>query len=512
MFGLPFGKKKDDLPPIEQVMNEAMSLLQGGRPVDAEARVRRHVTDVETKFGRGNAKYSDAQAGYGALMRMQGKTDASLAAHKAAQEWEPPKSDSAARKDWLTFIANYGQVLENADLLSEAEQVLRRGLAGRLDYYGREHPGYAFGLEPLVMVLMKQERYAEALTAQEEVIDNFAGNRHPRFLQALVILGAARVGAGAAGPALAGFNASGSEPVEQMATEAPDLLSDLPNRIKQRVLLEIADLAAEHCGETHPARLKLLAAITNNAATGEEEEADHALRIASAEKLFRAFESQRDYKRAGEALLGLAYAQGDAGDVAAAGKSYERARIAGERLGDYSQASSAERNHGLLLSSHDRHSPEAEARLRNAVSLAERAGDLDFQGKAEGCLGIFYQHIDRLAEAEPWLNASVAHLSNSGSYSVTVRAHLTALKKGDSCGCDNMEETFFDSCCDAIREQVESEMPGLLEHISYEPDENGERSLQVRIGREPTEDELQRLHIVVTQAEAAFRQQVTQRH
>lgn len=510
MLRFPFKNKSDNLPTIEQVMNEAMTLLQGGRPIDAEALVRRHISDVEAQAGTANAKYADAQAGYGALMQQLGKTDASLVAHEAAQAWEPPTSDPTARKDWLTFVMNYGIVLSDAGQLEKAEAVLRRGLAGRLEFYGRNHPGYAFGLEPLVSILLRQERYAEALMAQEEVIENFAANSHPRFLQALVILGAARVASGAAGPSLAGFQASSRDVVEQLATQAPDILAEYPNAIKRVVLLEIAELATTHCGDAHPARLALLARIVNNEA--EDADPDHEVRIACAQKLFAAYESQREYAKAGMALLGLALAQGDAGDVAAASRSYERARIAGERLGDFAQASCAERNHGLLLASTHRESPEAEARLRNAVTLALRAKHGEFQGKAEGCLGIFYQHIGRLPEAEPLLVASLSHLPVSSPDAVTIRAHLAALQKGISCGCDNMEGAFFESYCAAIREQVEAEMPGLLEEISFEPDDNGGRSLQVRIAREPSPEELERLHIVVTQAEAAFRQRVTERH
>jgi tetratricopeptide (TPR) repeat protein len=275
-------------------------------------------------------------------------------------------------------------------------------------------------------------------------------------------------------------------------------------------LLEVAELAATHCGEAHPARLSLLAQIANNEAG--EEEPDHAVRISCAQKLFTAFEAQKDYAQAGQALLGLAFAQGDAGDIPAAAKSYERARIAGERMGDFAQASSAERNHGLMLSSLDRESPEAEARLRNAVTLATRAGDVESRGKAEGCLGVYYQHIDRLPEAEPLLKAAVAHMPASTSDAVVIRAHLTALQNGVSCGCDDMEGAFQESYCAAIREQVEREMPGLLENISFAPDESGKWSVQVRIAREPSPSELERLHIVVTQAEAAFRQGVTERH
>ncbi|MBC8138513.1 MAG: hypothetical protein H8F28_21745 [Fibrella sp.] len=509
MFRLPFGKKPAELPSVESVVNEALALLKAGRAVDAEARMRRHIAQVEETLGTTNAKYAEAQAGYASLLQIVGKTDAALEAHRAAQEWEPPLSDKVARKDWLTFVTDFGLALGAADELDEAEATLRRGLQGRLDYYGREHPGYAFGLEPLVTILLRTARYEEALTLQDEVIKNFASNGHPRFLQALVILSAASVAVGVIPTPLAGFTTSDTGAFEQLASEGPEILTDIPHPFRQPVLLEIAELVAQHCGEANPARLSLLAQIVNNET--EEDEPDHEVRISCARKLFAAYEGQKNYAKAGMALLGLAFAQGEAGDVASASQSYERARIGAERLGDFSQASSAERNHGLLLSSGNQESTEAETRLRNALALAIRAKNVELQGKAEGCLGIFYQHINRLPDAEPLLAASVSHLRMSASDAVVIRAHLTALQRGISCGCNNLEETFYENYCAAIREQVEAEMPGLLEDISFAQDEGGIRSLQVKIAREPSQPELERLQIVVTQAEAAFRQKVRER-
>ena len=361
MFGLPLGNKNDALPPIQTVLNEAIALMQAGQTVDAEAHLRHHAERVEQERSTQNANYSDAEAALAAFYALLGRPVEALYAHERAQEWEPPRTDKDARKNWLTNVSDYGTALGAAGRLDDAEAVLRRGLRGRLDFYGREHPGYAFGLEPLVTVLLQKGLVGEALDAQEEVIGNFAASGHPRFLQALVILAAARVAGGAAEPPLAGFTANtpaaARVAVQEMAEGAIDWLETYPVAVQRVVLWEVAALAAENLGEAHPARLQLLVKMVNN--EGDAAEPDHALRIACVKELFRAHESKRDYKAAGEALLGLAMVQGDAGDIADASASYDRARIAAQYLGDWVQASSAERNHALMLSAIDRESADA---------------------------------------------------------------------------------------------------------------------------------------------------------
>ncbi|MBC8142129.1 MAG: hypothetical protein H7Y38_11890 [Armatimonadetes bacterium] len=507
-----FGKSPVTAPPsVETAVAEVMAHLQARRPVDAEARMREHVAAVVAFAGERSAAFNESQAGLAGVLKMLGKTRDSLAAFQAAQDWEPPIEDAATHKDWLTFVTDYGQELGAAGELAEAETVLKRGLAGRLAFYGREHPGYAFGLEPLVSVLLAQERYAEAAMVQEEVIDNFAASGHPRFLQALLILGAARVASGAVGPALAGFSAPDRAKIEELANVAPDVLGAFPHPFRQPVLVEVAELAATHCPDSLAHR-NLLAQIVNNEA--EQDAPNYALRVEYAQKLFALLERARDYANAGHALLGLALAQGDAGDIPGATKSYRRVRIAGERMGDFAQASAAERNLGLLLSKDRQENAEAEACLQNAVALAKRSDDTEALGKAEGCLGVYYQHIERFADAEPLLISAMPHLPVSSSDAVIMRAHLAALRANISCGCDegNMESAFYNSLCAAISAQVEAELPGLLKSVVYEADASGERSLQVSLLRSPLPEEMERLQIVVTQAEASFKRSVVERN
>jgi hypothetical protein len=62
----------------------------------------------------------------------------------------------------LSYRLNLGMVLRMAGRLDGAETELRHGAEDRLAFYGREHPGYAFGLEPLAEVLLQRGNASEA--------------------------------------------------------------------------------------------------------------------------------------------------------------------------------------------------------------------------------------------------------------------------------------------------------------------------------------------------------------
>jgi tetratricopeptide (TPR) repeat protein len=353
---------------------------------------------------------------------------------------------------------------------------------------------------------MRMERYEEAKSVQEQAVEIFRQSQHPRFVPALALLGAARQATNEQGALLKGIATLPKSAVEQLATEGPELLERFPNRIRQPVLLEIAALVTEQCGATSPVRLNLLAQIANNE-TEAGAEANHEVRLLAAQMSYNALKETGDVERIIQGLMGLAYAQTEAGSSSDAEDSYRKARLLAEETADYGLASQVARNHGLSLAEQEERE-RAEPLLRDAVALAGRSGDRVMLGRSECALGIFLQHGDRHEEAEPLLEAALEHLPATEADAIYARSHYTALQQGGACGCDQMEGAFFENYCLAIREQVEKEMPGLLKSIVYKGGDGEEAGLQVEINRKPTEKELERLHIVVTQAEAAFRQRM----
>src|SRR5579872_3876999 len=136
-----------DLPP-NPILNEAITLLRAGEPARAEEVVARAARQAKERFGPDSAAYAAAANDLGCVLLWTGQQRQALAAFRTACAVEFPGTGQEAR-DYLTRLMNLGTALEQAGDLAEAEEVLRRGLEGRRAFYGADHPGYAFGLEPL---------------------------------------------------------------------------------------------------------------------------------------------------------------------------------------------------------------------------------------------------------------------------------------------------------------------------------------------------------------------------
>jgi tetratricopeptide (TPR) repeat protein len=141
------------------------------------------VQSAEGQYGESSAEYATANYELGSMLNlMERHADAAKALAKAIDVNIP--DDHQATRDRLTYMMQLGGLYDQMGQWPEAEKVLRKGLRLREDFYGKDHAGYAFGLEPLASVLMNQGNLGEALRLIEETIDNFWMNGHPRVATA----------------------------------------------------------------------------------------------------------------------------------------------------------------------------------------------------------------------------------------------------------------------------------------------------------------------------------------
>ena len=73
-----------------------------------------------------------------------------------------------------------------------------------------------------------------------------------------------------------------------------------------------------------------------------------------------------------------------------------------------------------------------------------------------------------------------------------------------------MEETLDETYFAVIRKQIDAEMPGVLKDIRYIAGEIGEKSLTIEAATELTAEQADRINIVIRQAMAAFKRQISQ--
>lgn len=148
----------------------ASALLREGRIGDAVNLMRRELQVATDQHGHGSPEWGSAECDLGNVLLDADQRDRAIECYRRAVSATP--RDRESRKDQLTYRLNLGLALRMAGRLDEAEAELRLGVQERLAFYGREHAGYAFGLEPLADLLRQRGDVAGARQVVEEAVAN----------------------------------------------------------------------------------------------------------------------------------------------------------------------------------------------------------------------------------------------------------------------------------------------------------------------------------------------------
>lgn len=474
-------------------------LVQAGRTLEAESLADRAVRRAPA----GSHRRADALNTLGNVRLAIGQVHTAVSALREACEGPLP-TDREERKERLTYLSNLALALRRADRLDEAEEASRRGLALREDHYGRDHAGYAFGLEPLADLLLARGRLEEAGTAAEETVSNLWKNGHARIAGALALRAAVRARLGIE-PLWEDMEGLPVELLEQTAREAIDRSAHADGSY-DAALESLADVLERTLGPAHSLVTQVLAARANAEARRNQSGCSDA-RLAV---IRRALALHEGHDRPQEALLtvqGLAMALGQRGDVAGADAAYRDAAARAQRLGSGPALSQVRRNHGLFLAEVGRRA-EAESALRLAVEDADRAGDAHMGGRARVALALFLQHGGAFDEATTVLERGLAALDPAHPDALCGRSHLGALQSGTGCGCGDMQAALSTAFADFVRERLPDH--DFVEHLGLELGEKG-LNVEVRLRRAASDEEVRELQRVIDHALHEFRRRVKAR-
>ncbi|MEV4516287.1 tetratricopeptide repeat protein [Dactylosporangium sp. NPDC049525] len=476
----------------------AVSLMREGRFGDAEAVMQREVRAATVRHGHGSAAWASAQCDLGNILLNCDQVERAIECYRHAVS--VPAHD---HKEHLTYRLNLGLALRMAGRLEDAEAELRRGAEDRRAFYGREHAGYAFGLEPLADVLLQRGNVREAREVIEEVVRNLWQNGHEHVASALALRAEVVHAAGAGEPLFHGVEQLPEEPAAMLVQEVlhrQDLADPAAHRA---VLAALAATLQVRLGADHPATLNALAALAN----AGRDLGDQSGRIDAIRQVLASHDRQGRAEDALSAELGLALAYADTGDAKAALRAYESAYTRAQRVGRPELVSVVLRNWGLALN--EAGQPAAAERcLADAVTQAQRGADFEILGRAGVALGIFLQHQSRLPEARKALEDGLSALAPVHPDAISGRGHLGAVQEGRTCGCGDTPRVI----ADAFRDFVVRRLPqDLLERFDVTI-ADGDFKIDVHLRREPSQDELERLNGVVQSALAEFRHKLKEQY
>jgi tetratricopeptide (TPR) repeat protein len=469
--------------------------------VEAEEVAHQAIYEAEMKVGPASPQFATAQNDLGRILTFLGRHETAVDAYRKASDLEFP-GDGQATRDRLTYLMNLGQTLEWLGRLDEAEEALRRALAGRREFYGRDHPGYAFGLEPLAALLARQGDAGEALKLISAAVHIFWKNQHPRVAAALVRRAFILHGGANPTPPFAGLDGLSDALVEQMGHEAVGAVADADLVVSRRVLADLIALLVARLGESHQQTINALVAQSNV----ERTLGDAAAWAESVRRVLGIYDRLGQTGEALQAIQGLAAALSAAGKSQEAEAAYRDAAARAERLRDHAAQAQVARNFGLFLAETDRRA-EAEGLLRGAVTHAESATNPEEIGRYQIALGIFLQHGGDLDAARELLATALEKMNPAHPDALVGRSHLLAIEQKRSCGCGDTSEAF----CVAIKEYILGQFPpGLVKQLDVGLSEDRQNlDVGVRLDREATEAELQLIERIVRHAREEFRKRIT---
>jgi tetratricopeptide (TPR) repeat protein len=403
--------------------------------------------------------------------------------------------DDESRKERLTYLTNLGVALSRAGRDREAEKELRRGLKERLAFYGREHAGYAFGLEPLAHLLRQRGKLRDARPVADEAVANLWRNGHAKLASALALRAAIIQASGTGEPLFTGLQQLPDEVVAEVGL-AVIRMTGPDEPVSEPLLTGMIAALDKRLGPDHQATLNALSTLANLGGDGQTE---------TIERVLASYDRQDRQEDALTAELGLALTL----PPVAAFRTYESAYARAERIGRPELLSQVLRNWGLALKEAGEVGP-AEQRLTEALHQGRLGSDNETLGRAAVALGIFVQHQERLPEAQTVLEEGLAALDPVHPDAIVGHGHLGAARDGLTCGCD--PGYMSDSLTAAFRGFVLARLPAadLIDrvHVSIA---DGEFQIEVALRREPADGEIDRLNEVFTTAHAEFRSRLRRR-
>jgi len=489
---------------ISPAMARAIDLLRAGKSVEAEEVLVKATRETEDRLGPHHPDTASIYNELGTILINVQNPKSAVAAYRKACAGPMP-SDKAAAKDRLSYLMNLGMALQEAKQLDEAENVLREGCEARRVFYGAEHAGHAFGIEPLAALLMARGKHAAALDLLETTVAIFWNSGHPRVATALVLRAEALKGAGRTDPPFDGTDQLPDDIIAEMAKFLSQRTREADPGILSQVFQDFIAMLRARYGPDHALVTESLIQVAN-LESSREQEGDFEARIRVAREVLDTYDRQGKAEEAVQTLQGLGLALAEAGRPDEAVDTYREAMTRAKRISAPVLTSQIRRNFGLLLADlHRDH--EAETELAGAVEDARRSSDETMLGRAQIALAIFYQHRDRLEAARPLLEAALKTMNPAEPDAITARSHLQAVLTGQPCGCGNQGAAM----ADAFREFVRDRLPqDLLEKFEVRL-QDGDFKVQVQLKRKPSNEEVEHMNRVINHALAEFRKKMRER-
>jgi tetratricopeptide (TPR) repeat protein len=473
----------------EAVMGHSLQLLKAGQPVEAISQMQAAVQAVKESTGNPSCAYAKGLFNLAMLHIAAG--DMASGAEDCRLAAESCPDSAAGRKDRLTYLMNAGQLLSRAGRSDAAIEVLETSLNERIELYGPDHAGTAYGQQALADVYLSAGRFSEGLELGEKSLETFFHENHHEYPSALATTTALASAIGLSDHEVWEYAPSNDgEVVKPLIQSAMLLVPTMPDKSGLRYLHQLYDWAKNYLPADSPPLMNILALWSNLAiecGDGQERQLATAKAVETARLM-------DDPAVLVNALEGRALMLSDIGAPAEEVRTaYEEVLQLAKTHELTSDAAGVQRN-WALFEAEAGFVEKANQQFVSALNDAQLSGDNEMLARTQIAYGIFHQHHQQNSQAVPLLESGIANLDPLHPDAACAVLHQVALAENLACPCSGDTAIAKEAIGQlAQRFFAKSGLDDIIESVAYGDDEQA--GLKVELSREPSPQEMQRLQI-----------------
>jgi len=492
------GKAKNP-PDSQQVLEQALQLVQQGQAVEGATIMKQCVDEVRSAAGANSLPHAEALYHFGTLMCATGDYEQGAGMCQRAADACP--NSEQGKKARLTYLMNVGQLLSHGGSAENAIPVLNTSLRERIEFYGPGHAGVAYGEQVLAEAMLATGQYQDGLQHASSAAAVFEAERHHEFPGTFALRAALASAAGTADNIWQELADYPEEVVVSAVEHSYRIAGLMSGQLGLNYLGQLSDWCDRYMADAKTLRINTLVSWSNLA--HERDDLDHLAR--TADKLADSIDLVDGPEDRIQLLQGMAMS------LSRCKRSPESIRAVYQSAADAANeyqlslmAAGVARNWAIFEADCEPvDESEALRQYDMAIRLSREAGPegQEHLGRSLIAKGIFLQHHDLAEQARPLLQEGIDLLPATNSDAGCAILHQVALENGMNCCCHGGEALGKQSISLLAKKFFEQNgLSDLLESVDY-----GDEGLQVKLRRAPAPQELERLQI----AHSVFTSQIS---
>ena len=425
-------------------------LLKSGKSTAAIRLVIEARDKAKEEYGAESPEYAEALYDHGSISILLNQYEYAVESLKIAIAIPP--STEEMKKKRLNYLLNLGEILTKMREYSKAEDVLRRNLKERAEYYGTDRGAYGFALDSLARVLIKVKKYSEAETLASQAVEIFRNEGNPQVNSTIAFRGLCTKAAhGTDKPAFPEFKEMQPEHTSIVYDNCVRLAEEHEPHYSTLLLYDLREslLSIGHANDT---QIFMIGMEIDLLSRKLKENAIRIKELTWTLEISEKIQGRPEFLAELQLALGVAYS--DVGDFKTAEKAFKNAESRASDAKNKSIHARILRNFALMVLRRGK-PKDAKKLLEKGLKFAKEANDSQVIGRLQLSLGIVLFELGKGLDGNIALHEGLMKLPRIHPDRILAHATMAAPKIGlKILPSDNEEEIL----ALAVRDMLDSLM------------------------------------------------------